>query len=1145
MCGIVGQLNRPGGAPVAAETVRAMCATIVHRGPDDEGVVTDGTLGMGFRRLSINDLAGGHQPLGNEDGSVLVVCNGEIYNSPELRQRLEARGHRFASHSDIAVIPHLYEEYGTDFVEHLDGMFALALWDTRRRRLVLARDPLGIKPLYVAERDGALAFASETAPLVATGWCDALDFTSLHHYLSLGYIPAPGSIFAGVRKLEPGTAMICDEGRAPVVRRYWELRFDPAPMTRSIDDYADEVLTALRAAVKSHLLSDVPVGVFLSGGVDSSGLVALMSEIAGRRIATFSVGFEEKSFNELELARQVARRYDTDHHEIVVRPDALAVLPALVRHFGEPFADSSAVPVYYVSELARRSVTVVLSGEGGDEVFAGYETYLAGKLASLYRRLPAFLGRVVVPSLVGRMPVSHAKVSIDFKAKRFVAGAHLPLADGHFAWKVVLSEAAQAELCVGAARNGATETAALFRDAAARAGSDDWLARLQAIDAHVYLPDNILTKADRMSMAHSLEARVPYLDRTLVELAARLPSAAKLHGWKKKYVLKHALRDHVPAAILHGKKRGFNVPVPAWLRGDLRAMVADVLSPAALTRVGLFEPSYVQTTDRRAQRHEGRSQPAALDVARLHGLARRVAARPHRQANARLRTGAEDQSRGRAGRAGGGESIMSMHGQVSASVDPEARPARAAAATLKTEWAVVPVGRATPIWQRIAAAIGLVLLSPLTLLIAIASKAVSPGPILYRGQRVGRGGKLFTIFKFRTLEIGAEQKIGARLLEHADGLYTRIGRLLKRGKLDEIPQLWNVMRGEMNLVGPRPVRPVFLETFCREIPGYMERFAVNPGMTGLAQVRGGYFTHPRDKLRYDLLYIANQSWWFDVRLVTLTFIKVLNRWLTLGVVLTLLFLSAALAPSLFYYPVQLDLGSFKLGPFEVLVAVTAIWLVVQRSPRHELCVYDTPLNQPMGVFVGFALAAAAISPTPVAALQGVAYYVATGFFLTFLIVNTRLSQREANLIANVVGLSAVLVCLIGLIQIGLDNQLGAKDAPRMSSTLGNPVLLATYLVLGLPFLLTQMLHSRTREQRDIWVACSTVALIGVFLTRDPHGTRGAGGDGWRLPLEDALPLHRHLRPGHRHALHGGRGARRSFACRSPRWPPRRRAAAPR
>lgn len=430
---------------------------------------------------------------------------------------------------------------------------------------------------------------------------------------------------------------------------------------------------------------------------------------------------------------------------------------------------------------------------------------------------------------------------------------------------------------------------------------------------------------------------------------------------------------------------------------------------------------------------------------------------------------------------------MSLQSHVSVSIE------RASIATVSTahsaalDWELVAIGPATPIWQRIVAVIGLVLLSPVIVLIGLATKSTSPGPILYRGQRVGRGGKNFTIYKFRTLEVGAEQKIGARLLEHGDGLYTRIGRYLKRAKLDEIPQLFNVVRGEMNLVGPRPVRPVFLETFCREIPGYMRRFAVNPGMTGLAQVRGGYFTHPRDKLRYDLIYIRNHWWWLDVRLVTLTFIKVLNRWATLGLVLTLLFLSAALLPGLFHYPFQLNLGSFKLSPFELLVAVTAAWLTVQRSPRHELCLYDTALNRPMAAFIGFAALAALFSPDPVPALQGVAYYVATGFCLTFLIVNTRLTQREANLVANVVGLSAVSVSLIGLLQIGLENQLGEQGASRMSSTLGNPVLLATYLVLGLPFLLTQLLHSRTREQRDFWVGCSTVALIGVFLTHTRMG----------------------------------------------------------
>ncbi len=401
--------------------------------------------------------------------------------------------------------------------------------------------------------------------------------------------------------------------------------------------------------------------------------------------------------------------------------------------------------------------------------------------------------------------------------------------------------------------------------------------------------------------------------------------------------------------------------------------------------------------------------------------------------------------------------------------------------------ALTVIGGATPVWQRLAAIIGLVALSPLAFVIAIAIKLTSPGPILYRGKRLGRGAGVFTIYKFRTLEVGAEQRIGARLLEHSDGLYTRIGRMLKRAKLDEIPQLINVIFGTMNLVGPRPVRPIFLETLSREIPGYLRRFAVNPGMTGLAQVRGGYFTHPRDKLRYDEIYVRNRGWWLDVRLVTLTFIKVLNRWMTLGLLLTALFLSAALLPGLFHYPFQLEIGTFKLSPFELFVAVTAAWVAVQRSPRHQLCIYDTPVNGPIGAFVGFTIVAALFSSDPGSAIQGVLYYVATGFFLTFLIVTTRLSQTEANQIATVVGLSAVAVSMIGLMQIGIANQLGAESASRMSSTLGNPVLLATYLVLGLPFLLTQMLHSRTREVRDLWVACATIALVGVFLTQTRMG----------------------------------------------------------
>ena len=433
---------------------------------------------------------------------------------------------------------------------------------------------------------------------------------------------------------------------------------------------------------------------------------------------------------------------------------------------------------------------------------------------------------------------------------------------------------------------------------------------------------------------------------------------------------------------------------------------------------------------------------------------------------------------------------MSMHTPVSAAVTsrmPSVEPTPEAVRAPVTPVELTVVGGSTPIWQRLAAIIGFALLSPFAFVIAIGIKLTSQGPILYRGKRLGRGAKVFTIYKFRTLEVGAEQRIGARLLEHSDGLYTRIGRMLKRAKLDEIPQLLNVILGNMNLVGPRPVRPIFLETLSREIPGYLRRFAVNPGMTGLAQVRGGYFTHPRDKLRYDEIYIRNRSWWLDVRLVTLTFIKVLNRWMTLGLLLTALFLSAALLPGLFHYPFQLEIGTFKLSPFELFVAVTAAWIAVKRSPRHQLCIYDTPVNGAIGAFVGFALFASLLSAEPGSAIQGVLYYVATGFFLTFLIITTRLSQTEANQIATVVGLSAVGVSLIGLMQIGLENQLGAQSAPRMSSTLGNPVLLATYLVLGLPFLLTQMLHSRTREVRDLWVACATIALVGVFLTQTRMG----------------------------------------------------------
>jgi asparagine synthase (glutamine-hydrolysing) len=594
MCGIAGELRLTPGERPSPERVRAMCDVMVHRGPDSFGEFTHGEVAFGMRRLAIVDVAGGQQPLGNEDGSVQVVCNGEIYNAPGLMRDLEARGHRLRTRSDVEVIAHLYEEEGVDVAARLDGMFAFALWDAKAHRLVLGRDRVGIKPLYVTRVGDRLAWGSEAKCLLAGGLDPQIDFQALHDYLTLGYVPGPASIFAGVEQLLPGHVLIAEPGRPSEVRAFWSLRGHVVPPEqRSEADWRAELVRTLRGAVESHLMSDVPLGVFLSGGLDSGTIVALMHELGVSPIRTFTIGFEEKSFSETDEAREVARRYDTEHHELTVRPDAIALLPRLVRSFDEPFADSSAIPVYHVSELARRHVKVVLSGEGGDEVLAGYETYRARRVASLYARLPHAIGGRFLPAMVRRLPVSHAKVSFDYKAKRFVTGAYLAPAAGHLWWKTILDEDAKAALYADGIPEGLQPTGRLFERLFADSDGDE-LDSLQYIDAKLYLPADILVKVDRMSMLHSLEARVPFLDRSMLELTRRVPSHLRLRGMTTKYLLRRAMAERLPAAVVRGKKRGFNVPMPAWLAGGLRDFTRDTLSPQRLRRQGLFRPAAVE-----------------------------------------------------------------------------------------------------------------------------------------------------------------------------------------------------------------------------------------------------------------------------------------------------------------------------------------------------------------------------------------------------------------------------------------------------------------------------------------------------------------------------------------------------------------------
>ena len=580
MCGICGLASKHGAAD--RERLREMSATLVHRGPDSDGAHVDGPVGIACRRLSIIDIEGGDQPIANEDGTVHVVQNGEIYNYLELRAELASCGHRFATRCDTEVLVHLYEELGPAFAERLRGMFAIAIWDAGRRRLVLARDRYGIKPLYYRDTSGGLEFASELRALPR----GEIDPDAVEAFLAFNSVPAPYSIFRETRKLPPGHVLVWEDG-AVTIERYSRPAPEAASDVRNDDaeELAEELRARLRDSVRAHLNADVPVGVLLSGGVDSSLLAALAAQESGEAVHTFSIGFEERSFDELDDARSVAERYGTVHEELVVRPDAALLLPTLAETFDEPFADSSALPTYLVSELASQHVKVALSGEGADELFGGYYTYAADLLAMRVGGL-APLAR----PLVERLPTSTRKASLDYKAKRFVRGAGLPPLERHHAWKEIFAPDARAELT---GHRSAFDPVGLLRERFQETEGADLLARLQDVDVGTYLVDDLLVKTDRASMAHSLEARVPYLDPLVTSLAFALPTKLKVRGLRKKLLLRKAAAPLLPRRIVYGRKRGFSIPAAAWLRGDLEPFARDVLSTDTLRRQGFLEPGPV------------------------------------------------------------------------------------------------------------------------------------------------------------------------------------------------------------------------------------------------------------------------------------------------------------------------------------------------------------------------------------------------------------------------------------------------------------------------------------------------------------------------------------------------------------------------
>ena len=593
MCGIVGIVAFSERVRPDDELLRTMCDTIRHRGPDDDGFAVSGPVGLGMRRLAIIDPEGGKQPVWNEDRSVTVVLNGEIYNYRELRRGLEAKGHRFRSNADSEILPHLWEEHGADFPTRLNGMFAIALYDERVQRVLLVRDHLGIKPVFYALDCERLVFGSEIKALLASGLVERrLDVDALGEFIAWEYVPAPRTLFRDVRKLEPGHLLEVDlalaSGRE---RQYWDVPLRPPDEAPSGDGWAAQVDAAIAQAVKAQLVSDVPLGAFLSGGVDSSLMVAHMGPAE-----TFSIGFDDPSYNELEWAKRVARHLGVAHHFEVISPHAVDLFDPLMHHMDDPIGDFSIFPTYQVSRHARRQVTVVLSGDGGDELFGGYETFLAQIKAKQWERLPHGLRAGVLEPLLDRLPPTEQKKGLINKAKRFVEGLEHDPSLLHTRWRLFAGELRRQTLFTPAATAAMpTPAGAHILRYAGRAQDCDEINRMLYIDLKTYLVDNCLVKVDRMSMACSLEARVPLLDKDVVELAFRIPGRLKLAGGETKVLLKRLAARHVPRDCVYRPKEGFSIPIKQWLRTDLRPLMEELLAPAGLVAEGLFDPAAIET----------------------------------------------------------------------------------------------------------------------------------------------------------------------------------------------------------------------------------------------------------------------------------------------------------------------------------------------------------------------------------------------------------------------------------------------------------------------------------------------------------------------------------------------------------------------
>jgi asparagine synthase (glutamine-hydrolysing) len=593
MCGIAG-MALASGAPADQDTLARMCDAMEHRGPDARGMYLDDGVGLAIQRLRIIDLAGGDQPIFNEDRSVAVVLNGEIYNFRELRASLQARGHRFATAGDTEAIVHLYEEQGPDCVRSLHGMFGLAIWDARRRQLVLARDRVGKKPLFYHEADGRISFASELNALMQDREIPRdVDHQALDAYLSLQYIPAPLSAFRAVRKLPPASLLVFRDGRSSI-SRYWRLDHRSKLELADEREYDEQIREQLHHAVRRRMVSDVPLGAFLSGGMDSSAVVAAMAEASPQPVKTFSIGFPSDRFNELPRARLIAQLFATDHEEFVVRPNAIELLPKIVEHYGEPFGDSSSLPSFHLAEMTRRHVTVALNGDGGDENFAGYSHYAANLLLARLDRLPGAV-RATLAGAGQLLPPSGRIDSTTSRARRLAATIGLSAPQRFAAYRTHLDGLDTRELYSEeyARVVGDSLVPAIIATPWEESLSEEPLDRMLDVDIATYLPGQLLTKIDIASMAYSLEARSPLLDHELMQFAATLPPELKLDGRERKVGFRRALRGWIPDEILDGPKQGFVLPLSEWFRGELKDYAREVLLDPAALRRGYFRPQAV------------------------------------------------------------------------------------------------------------------------------------------------------------------------------------------------------------------------------------------------------------------------------------------------------------------------------------------------------------------------------------------------------------------------------------------------------------------------------------------------------------------------------------------------------------------------